>query len=60
MGDPEPTYEAILGRHLKLHPEAPFLLKLLRDMDAGLLDRRIEAISRVLLGEPDIDVNAFM
>lgn len=36
------------------------MLKLLRDMDAGLLDRRIEAISRVLLGEPDIDVNAFM
>ena len=66
VGTPTGVYESILGPHLKGRPGQKYLLGLIRDMDAGLLDARIDIISAALLGptaaDPAdaIDFQAFM
>ena len=69
MGDRVGTltgvYESILGPHLKGRPGQKYLLGLIRDMDAGLLDAH-DIISAALLkptaADPAdaIDFQAFM
>ena len=41
--------QEVLGPLVATHPEAPYLLALLKALDAGTLDARIDAISAVLL-----------
>ena len=44
------VYESILGPHLEGRPDQKYLLGLIRDMDAGRLDARIDIISAALRG----------
>ena len=54
------VYESILGPHLEGRPDQKYLLGLIRDMDAGRLDARIEPLSAALRGALAVDVQAFM
>ena len=66
VGTQTGVYESILGPHLEGRPGQNNLLGLIRDMDAGLLDARIELISAALVGPlaadttDAVDFQAFM
>ena len=60
MEQPPGTFESILGPHVRDREGGDYLLELLRDMDRGLLDARVDKISAAILGMPILDVQAFM
>ena len=52
----------VLGPLVATHPEAPYLLSLIRALDDGSLDARIDVISALLRpgGRPKAPVEGFL